>query len=108
MREPFANDRQRLIVADNDRRRAVLQLLRTMGLNLTAPVELTDKLSYQQVNVAALEASLETARKERSDLKAQVQHQEAARMNYSSVQAERLPSIGAFGDGVMRNTGSRR
>ena len=94
----LANDRQRLIVADNDRRRAVLQLLRTMGLNLTAPVELTDKLSYQQVNVAALEASLDTARKERSDLKAQVQHQEAARMNYSSVQAERLPSIGAFGD----------
>jgi len=94
----LANDRQRLTVAENNRRRAVLQLLRAMGLNLDMDVELSDKLAYQAVDTAAVEALLETARKGRSDLKAQEQHQQTARMNYSAVEAERLPSIGAFGD----------
>jgi outer membrane protein len=94
----LANDRQRLTVADNDRRRAVLQLLRAMGLTLNMDVQLSDKLAYQMVDTAATEALLETARKGRSDLKAQEQHQQTARMNYSAVEAERLPSIVAFGD----------
>jgi outer membrane protein len=94
----LANDRQRLTVAENDRRRAVLQLLRAMGLNLDMDVELTDKLSYQAVDTGAVEALLETARKGRSDLKAQQQHQQTAQMNYSAVEAERLPSVSGFGD----------
>jgi outer membrane protein len=94
----LANDQQRLTVAENDRRRAQLQLLRAMGLSLSSAVELTDKLSYQKVDVAALQASLDAARKDRTDLKAQQQHEQVARMNYSSVEAERLPSLGAFGD----------
>lgn len=94
----LANDRQRLTVAENSRRRAVLQLLRAMGLNLSMDVELSDKLSYQTVDTAAVEALLETARKGRSDLKAQEQHQQTARMNYAAVEAERLPSLDAFGD----------
>jgi outer membrane protein TolC len=94
----LANDRQRLTVADNDRRRAVLQLLRAMGLSLNMDVQLSDKLAYQMVDTAAVEALLETARKGRSDLKAQEQHQQTARMNYAAVEAERLPSIAAFGD----------
>jgi len=94
----LANDRQRLTVAENDRRRAVLQLLRAMGLNLDMDVELTDKLSYQAVDTGAVEALLETARKGRSDLKAQQQHQQTAEMNYSAVEAERLPSVSGFGD----------
>jgi outer membrane protein TolC len=94
----LANDNQRMTVADNDRRRAVLQLLRAMGLNLNMEVELSDRLSYQAVDTAAVEALLEAARKGRSDLKAQEQHQQTARMNYSAVEAERLPSVNAFGD----------
>jgi outer membrane protein TolC len=94
----LANDRQRLTVAENDRRRAVMQLLRAMGLNLDMDVQLSDKLSYQAVDTAKVEALLETARKGRSDLKAQEQHQQTARMNYSAMEAERLPSVSAFGD----------
>jgi outer membrane protein TolC len=94
----LSNDRQRLTVAENNRRRAVLQLLRAMGLGLEMDIQLSDKLSYQAVDTAAVEALLETARKGRSDLKAQEQHQQTARMNYSAVEAERLPSINAFGD----------
>jgi outer membrane protein TolC len=94
----LANDHQRLTVAENDRRRAVMQLLRAMGLDLKVDVQLSDKLSYQAVDTAAVEALLETARKGRSDLKAQQQHEQTARMNYSAVEAEHLPSVSAYGD----------
>lgn len=94
----LANDRQRLIVAENDRRRAVLQLLRTMGVNLDMEVQLTDTLSYQPVDVANLESAIAQARKQRAELRAQQRREETARMNFDAVRAERYPSIGAFGD----------
>jgi outer membrane protein len=94
----LANDQQRLIVADNDRRKAVLQLLRAMGLNLASDVAFTDKLSYAAVDVATLEASLEEARKQRAELQAQQQREKVAQLNYGSVSAERLPSASAFGN----------
>jgi len=94
----LANDRQKLIVAQKDRRKAMMELLRAMGLSLDAGVEFTDKLSYAPVDVGTLEASLDKARKERSELQAQQRRQEAARLNLGSVAAERLPSAAAFGD----------
>jgi outer membrane protein len=94
----LANDRQRLIVAQKDRRRAVMELLRAIGLNLDAGIEFTDKLAYLPVDVGTLEASLDKARKERSELQAQHQREQAARLNLGSVAAERLPSVAAFGD----------
>lgn len=94
----LANDQQRWIVADNDRRRAVLQLLRAMGVDLDVEVALSDKLSYNAVDVATLESSLDQARKQRAELKAQQQHEAVARLNYGSVSAERLPSVGVFGN----------
>jgi outer membrane protein len=94
----LANDRQRLIVAQKDRRRAVMELLRAMGLNLDANVEFTDKLSFAPIDVGTLEASLDKARKERSELQAQHQREQAARLTLGSVAAERLPSVSAFGD----------
>jgi outer membrane protein len=94
----LANDRQNLIVAENDRRKAVLELLRAMGLNLDARVEFTDKLAYKPVDVGPIEAALEKARKERAELKAQAKREEIAKLNYGSVKAERLPSLSVFGN----------
>jgi outer membrane protein len=94
----LANDRQKLIVAEKDRRRAVMELLRAMGLNLDAAVDFTDKLSYVPVDVATLEASLDKARKERTELQAQQRREQSARLTLDSVSAERLPSVSAFGD----------
>jgi outer membrane protein len=94
----LANDRQRLIVAQKDRRRAVMELLRAMGLNLDANVAFTDKLAFIPVEVGTLEASLDKARQERSELQAQHQREQAARLSLGSVAAERLPSVSAFGD----------
>ena len=94
----LANDRQRQIVAENDRRRAELQLLRTMGLNLDVTAQFTDKLSVTPVDVKELEASLKQAKSQRAELQAQQQHETTARLNYDAVAAERLPSVSAFGD----------
>lgn len=94
----LANDRQQLIVAENDRRKAVLQLLRTIGLNLDSRIEFIDKLIYKPVDAGSMAAALERARSERAELKAQARREEIARLNYGSVKAERLPSISAFGN----------
>jgi outer membrane protein len=94
----LANDRQRLEVAENERRRAVLQLLRAMGLDLAVNVELTDSLRYEAVDTAALEQMLATAREMRAELKAQKQREETARLNLDAAEAERLPTLSAFGD----------
>ena len=94
----LANDRQRVSVAENERRRTILQLLRTMGLDLAAPVDLIGTLGYQPVDVAAVEAALKRARGERSDVQAQEQHEQVARLNIRTVEAERLPTVTAFGD----------
>jgi outer membrane protein len=94
----LANDRQNLLVAENDRRKLVLQLMRAMGLNLDARIEFTDKLAYKPVDVGSMEAAIEKSRKERPELKAQAKREEIAKLNYGSVKAERLPSVSAFGN----------
>ena len=94
----LANDRQRLIRAENDRTRVVLQLLKSMGLHLDSSVEFTDKLDYKPIDPASSEMLLEQARKARFELKTQQQREEAARLSHSAVKAERLPTIGALAD----------
>jgi outer membrane protein TolC len=91
----LANDRQKLVVAENDRRRAGLNLLRAMGLNLDASIELTDKLSYQAIELGSLEEALAAARNTRPEFKAQKQREQSAQLNYGAVKAERYPSVGA-------------
>ena len=51
----LANEKQHLLVVQNERNKAQLQLLRTMGLSLSTELELTDKLSYEQVDAITLE-----------------------------------------------------
>jgi outer membrane protein len=94
----LANDRQRLIRAGNDRARAILQLLKAMGLSMSSPVDLTGKLEYKPVDTASAEALLDQARNTRPDLKTQQQRQEAVRLNMDSVKSERLPTVGASAD----------
>jgi outer membrane protein TolC len=94
----LANDRQRLIVAQNARRAAYLQLLRAMGMRLEADIELTGKLEYAPVDAETLEAARKQALAERPDLKAQQQREDNARVTAGAVKMQRLPSVNAFGD----------
>src|ERR1039458_5086899 len=54
-RVQLANDRQRLLVAENARRAAGLQLLRAVGLRLDTELVLTDKLQYIPVDALTME-----------------------------------------------------
>ena len=92
------NEKQLLLVANNDRRRAVLELLRAMDLRLQADVELTDRLEYHPIEAPGAEAALKTALTSRGDWKAQQRREDRARISYSAVKWERLPSAGLYGD----------
>ncbi len=91
----LANDKQHLVVAENDRRRAGLNLLRAMGPKLDANVVLTDKLDYRPSDVGSLDSALTDAKKTRAELKSQRDREHAANLNYGSIRAERYPSVAA-------------
>lgn len=97
-RVQLANDQQRLLVAQNDRKAAHLRLLRAMGLRLDTEVELTDRLQYIPVDAVALDQAKAQALKDRPDYKAQQDREANARLSSSATTAERFPSLAALGD----------
>jgi outer membrane protein len=92
----LANDRQALLVAQNDVDRTRLQLLKVIGLKLDNPVELVDRLSYIPMDNVEPAQALATANQHRAELRAQHRREDNARLNYSATKLERLPSVGAF------------
>jgi len=104
-RVQLANDRQRLLVAENARRAAGLQLLRAVGLRLDTELMLTDKLQYVPVDAVTMEQAKAQALKERPDLEAQQERESNARLAASATKLERLPTVAAFGDYGSSGTG---
>jgi outer membrane protein len=104
-RVQLASDRQRLLVAENARRAAALQLARAMGLRLDAELILTNKLGYVPVDAVALEEAKVHALKDRPDYAAQQERESNARLSASATKLERLPSLSAFGDYGPTGTG---
>ena len=104
-RVQLANDRQRLLVAENARRSAGLQLLRAMNLRLDTELVLTDKLEYVPVDAVTLDEARARALKQRPDLEAQQEREASARLSASATKLERLPSVAAFGDYGSNGTG---
>ena len=104
-RVQLANDRQQLLVAQNARRAAHLQLLRIIGLRLDTEIELTDHLEYSPVDAMTLEQAGQQALRERADLEAQQRREENARLSASATSLERMPSLAAFGDYGSIGTG---
>ena len=97
-RVQLANEKQRLLIAQNDLTRAEFQLLRTMGQDLTTALELSDTLSYKPSETVTLKQALLTAWSSRADWQVQQRREEAARMNQSAVRLERVPSVILFAD----------
>lgn len=104
-RVQLANEEQRLLVVENERRRTRLQLLRAMGLRLDTDIQLTDRLKYVPVDAVTLEQARQAARKERPDLRSQQERESNARLAASATAAERLPSLAAFADYGTIGTG---
>ena len=97
-RVQLANENQRHLVAENERRAAQLKLLKTMGLDLDAALELTERLVYEPVEPVTIAESLRIALESRADWKAQKEREETSRLSQSAVRSERLPSVSAFAD----------
>jgi outer membrane protein TolC len=89
----LSNDKQLLLVAKNNQTRSHLQLLRAMNMRLDTPVELMDKLDYKPLDTMSVEDAISQALANRPDLKAQLESEDAAKLNASSVKYERLPSV---------------
>ncbi len=94
----LADERQRLLVARNDLDAAHLQLLRSMHLNLTAPIELTGQLTYEPVASVTPEQALKMALEARADWQAQQKRLESAGRLQSAARMDRLPSLTLFAD----------
>jgi outer membrane protein TolC len=94
----LANDRQRLLVVENDVDRSHLLLLKVLGLKLDNPVELMDQLTYVATENTDEAQELATAQQNRAELKAQERREENAKLTFSATKLERLPSLSAFGN----------
>ncbi len=94
----LANERQQLLIAENERRKAHLQLARAMGLDLQAPLELSQALSDAPLPVEGLPQRVEMALNSRADFQAQQKREERLRLQSSAVKWERLPSVYGFAD----------
>jgi outer membrane protein TolC len=104
-RVQLANDRQHLLVTENSRRAASLQLLRAIGLRLDTDLVLTDKLQYTPVDALTLDEAKARAMRDRPDLEAQREREGTAHVNETAVRAERFPVVSAFGDYGASGTG---
>jgi outer membrane protein TolC len=94
----LAQARQQLLVARSDLRQSQLELLRAIGLRLDTAVRLTGKMEYAPFEPITAQKALETALASRADWKAQQTREQAARLSYSGVKFERLPSVVGFAD----------
>lgn len=94
----LANERQRLLVFETERRQTHLQLSRATGLDLERPLQLSDHLGYDPVEAIPAQKAEATALNSRADLKAQRRREEAAGATYNATKMERLPSLSGFAD----------
>ncbi len=88
-----ANDQQRILVAKNQQTIAHIQLLRVMSLRPTTPVELVDKLEFHPVDTLTPEDAVSQALANRSDLKSQLEREDASKLTAQAVKYERLPTV---------------
>ncbi|MCP9468953.1 MAG: TolC family protein [Nitrospira sp.] len=92
------NHKQRLLVSQNERESARLNLLRALGISFDVRLTLTDELKLLPVEFQRPEEALAAAREQRLELKAQETRQKLASLSLSSVAGERVPTLSLNGD----------
>jgi len=63
----LANDKQTLLIADNQRKQALIELARNMGMSPATPLELAEPLNYRALNQPQLETLAPAALLARAD-----------------------------------------
>ena len=92
------NDRQRLLVAQNERESARLNLIRALAIDFEVRLVLTDELRFVPEQAQSREQVLRIAREQRLELRAQENRQKLAALSLSSVTSERIPTLSLAGD----------
>jgi outer membrane protein len=92
------NNKQRLLVSQNEQESARLNLIRALGVSFEVQLTLTDELKFVSVEPQHTKEALTVAREQRVELKAQETRQKLAALSLSSVASERLPSLSLNGD----------
>jgi outer membrane protein len=93
--------RAQLIGARNDRDRSELELKRSLNVPLEQHIELTDSLGTsdeETVPPTNEDAAIAQALRTRPDVRALEAQLRASQQSAAAIRAERLPSVGAFGD----------
>jgi outer membrane protein TolC len=92
------NEKQRLLVAQNDRDTFLFGLSRLLNLDPRQQLELADSLSFFDTPQPEVEASIEAALADRQEWKALASQIQAAQNQKKAAQYERLPSLRFDGD----------
>jgi outer membrane protein TolC len=92
------NNRQRLLVSQNEQESARLNLIRALGISFDVRLVLTDELQFVKVASQRPDEALTVAREQRAELKAQASRERLASLSLSSVTSERVPSLAFNGD----------
>lgn len=92
------NNKQRLLVSQNEQESARLNLIRALGIAFDVRLTLTDELKFVPPVTQRVEEALVTAREQRLELRAQETRQRLATLSLSSVTSERIPSLSLNGD----------
>lgn len=98
------NEKQRLLVSQNEEGRAKLNLIRAIGFSFDVQLILTDELKLIPVPVQTTKDALQVAQENRVELRAQARRERLAALTLSSVTSERIPSLTGAGDvGMIGN-----
>ncbi len=92
------NERQQLLIAENDVETSKLNLTRSLGIDFGVRIVLTDELKMTEFSAQHPDEALSIAKEHRLELKAQATRQKLASLSLSSVTSERLPSLAFNGD----------
>ncbi len=87
------SQRQRLISAEHDFQKLKLQLARVIGLPVSQPFDLADKIPYAETPVPTLDETVKRALDSRADYHAAMARVQAAEADRRSAVTEALPSI---------------
>ena len=94
----LASARAQLIVARNDRDRSLLDLRRSLNIELDTPLDLIDSLEVPESETVENEtAAADVAIRMRPDVRALDLQYAAAQQQLDAIRAQRLPSVGVFG-----------
>jgi outer membrane protein TolC len=92
------NNKQRLLVSQNELESAHLNLIRALGIEFEVRLTLTDELKFVRSEAERADQALTVAREQRLELRAQENRQRLAVLSLSSVTSERIPSLSLNGD----------